>query len=181
MENGKGEGLSKTDFVSAGNPLSHSLIEGVSLNIGRSTMRLHSPKSTDVILKNLLPVTGNCEVSRLERNYGLLARYCYLKKYSKGSKESFLNFFEQYYLEGDEILETDIKNCYNLNDAGAPLTPKTTQGQIADSLLAKKKTKYLFSLFTPLSNMKTLLLNNLNIGKRDKSATRKQDLPRPYY
>ena len=54
-----------------------------------------------------------------------------------------------------------------MSESSEPLTPKSAQGQIAEHLLAKNKTKYLFSLFTPLSNMKTLLPNNLNIGKHD--------------
>lgn len=104
-------------------------------------------------------------MARLERGYSQLARLHYLTQHSKAAKKTFLNFFEYYYDEEEnEILQTDIKNCYNKDTNNNATTPKTSQAHIAQLLLAKKKTKYFFPLLTPLASFKSLLVNNLDIG-----------------
>ena len=104
-------------------------------------------------------------MSRLERIYPMLARLNYLKNYSKESKKSFLAFYESYTEETeDEVLEVDIKKCFNLDAARNPTTAKTSQGKICESLLNKKQQEFFFSLDTPLSRLGCLLPNNTDIN-----------------
>ena len=122
-------------------PSVHSLVEGFNLNVGA------------------------CETSRLERQYPLLARLEYLCRYSEQSKSTFLQFFEKYFPEKDgELLKENIKLCFEHDDDDNPTNPKDSQGRIAESLLAKKKTKHFFALMTPLNSMQCLLIPNLDIG-----------------
>ena len=80
----------------------------------------------------------------------MLARLNYLKNYSKESKKSFLAFYESYTEETeDEVLEVDIKKCFDLDAAKNPTSAKTSQGKICESLLNKKQQEF-FSLLTPL-------------------------------
>ena len=88
-----------------------------------------------------------------------------MTQHSQQAKSTFLNFFEYYFDEKEnEILQTNIKNCYNTNSSNAITTPKTSQAHISQLLLAKKKTKYFFPILTPLASFKSLLVNNLDIG-----------------
>ena len=61
-----GEGLTVEDYVSLGSPVSHSLLEGYSLNM------------------------GNAELEKLSRHYPIISRLYYLERYSAEAKKTFL-------------------------------------------------------------------------------------------
>ena len=65
-EGGREEPLSRKDYVSLGSPISHSLLEGYSLNI------------------------GNAELEKMSRHYPILSRLFYLQRYSTEAKKTFL-------------------------------------------------------------------------------------------
>ena len=81
---------------------------------------------------------GCADVVKIEKNYGLISRYEYLTRVSKGAKNTFLKEFEHWEDDENEILETDIKKCWRLEGEN-PVAPKTSQGRIAKSLLNKQK------------------------------------------
>ena len=128
--------LKKENYVSIGNPVSHSLIQGYHLNM------------------------GCCEIARIERDYSLISRFRYLNQFTNESKKTFLNFYESCHQEeDDEKRETDISKCFNSDG-----TPKNSQGRIAQTLYNGKKTKHFFQVMSPLAEFKSLIPNNLEIS-----------------
>ena len=109
---------------------------------------------------------GECEIAKMEHNYGLIARKEYMERYSDEAKRTFLAFYENYYEEApDEILQTDIKRCYELNPTtNKPVKALTSQAKIAQTLLAKKKTVAFFALFNPINSLRSFLPPQLEIG-----------------
>ena len=97
---------------------------------------------------------------KVEKNYPIISRKC-----SDGAKATFLKDFENYENEQGEILEHDIKKCYNHDPQGQPTTPKTAQGKIAETLLDLKKTRHTFSLFGATSDLECFLIPGLDISK----------------
>jgi hypothetical protein len=99
-------------------------------------------------------------VARLERDYPLISRFRYLNEFSEKSKKTFLEFYENYYQEDDsENLESDISKCFDKDGS-----PTGSQGKIAQSLYAKKKTKHFFQILSPLAEFQCLLPNQLDIS-----------------
>ena len=115
---------------------------------------------------------GCADVVKIEKNYGLISRYEYLTRVSKGAKNTFLKEFEHWEDDENEILETDIKKCWRLEGEN-PVAPKTSQGRIAKSLLNKQKNTYLFSLFGGLSSFQCLLIPGIEVGTLSKQSLAK--------
>lgn len=141
-EKSDGTALDRADFTSAMNPLSHSLIETFSLNI------------------------GECEIFRVDRLYFLMAKLYFLNNVSEQSKKTFRSFFEGYEPENDTILQNDISLCFNTDENGNITTPKTSQGKICDSLTGKKEHFFIFQLNSPLESFQSLLLPDLDFGNQ---------------
>ena len=59
---------------------------------------------------------------------------------------------------------TDIKTCFNLDEDGNPISPRTEQGHIADLLTDGQEQTYFFQLVGPFSSLNSLLLNNLEFS-----------------
>ena len=109
---------------------------------------------------------GCCTIQKVERNYSLISRLAYLSKVSDGAKKTFLRDFENYVDEKNELQEDDIRKCYKTDPTTTkPTIPVKSQAKIAQTLLDKKKNKHVFSLFGCLSDLHSLILPGVEVGK----------------
>ena len=70
------------------------------------------------------------------------------------------------YLHNDlwEAQTNQIKTCFNLDDDDNPVSPRTSQGHIADLLTDGKTQNYYFQLVGPFESLNSLILNNLEFS-----------------
>ena len=109
---------------------------------------------------------GECELFRCDTFLPILNRLhlIYNTTERERTKTGHLRQFASVYDDIHEPQTCDIKTCFNLDDDGAPVSPKTEQGHIADLLTDGKVTNYFFQLNGPLESFNSLILNNIEVS-----------------
>ena len=123
--------LTLAHAVSATNPMSQTIIDSCTLNIGEAAL------------------------NRTDNYYPYIAKMNYLNL-STAAKETFLKTFEKGEVDTKEKLVTDIASCFKTEEDGSKV-PINSQGRIAKSLLAKNKQNTLIQLHCPLQQMSQLI------------------------
>ena len=130
-EKENGDALVQTDYVTALNPPSHSLISSINVFIGETSLQ------------------------KEDKAYMFISRLNYLLKYSLMARKSFLKTFEGYEEDfHEDVAHHDISTCYvekTKANGTKHFVPSKSQGIIAELLLNKKKQKYRIGLHTVLS------------------------------
>ena len=122
--------LTLENAVSATNPMSQTIIDSCTLNIGETAL------------------------NRTDGYYPYIAKMNYLT-FSPAAKETFLKTFEKGEIDTKEKLVTDISTCFK--DESGVKVPLNSQGRIAKSLLAKQKQNTLIQLHCPLQQISQLI------------------------
>ena len=146
--------IKQTDFITTTNPNSHTIIDSVDVNI------------------------GECQISKSDKGYPLMAKMGYLQRYTKKARKTFLAEFEGYDEDVKEPLTENIQTCFTKEtipaQGGEPekivFHPITAQGRIAQRLWEDDGTaadqNFLVQLFSPLQSFNTLLPSNLDFSIR---------------
>ena len=123
--------LTLANAVSATNPMSQTIIDSCTLNIGETAL------------------------NRTNGYYPYITKMNYLS-FSPAAKETFLKTFEKGEIDTKEKLVTDISTCFKDDENGVKV-PLNSQGRIAKSLLAKNKQNTLIQLHCPLQQISQLI------------------------